>query len=487
VADTALDMTPARADQRAAAPAPSDRVPTKQKIGYGLGSVLDMWGHWLYPSLAYTVFNVYLGMAPGLISTAQMVKVLVDAVSDAVFGWISDNTRTRHGRRRPFILVGGVLAGIGLPLMFAVGRGWSDTEYFIFMLVSTIIYVPVMSCFNMPWVSLGAEMTPDYHERTSVQAVRNLIQKVPELAMFFAAQFTTLWLFHDEQGKPDILLGAQTYCAILGAIMVASAVAIFVLTRERYYETVVVGNKQERVPFRDTLGRTLRCKPFRNVLCLVLAYGIGTAMVSSLGWYNTIYYVCKGDLTLAAKWNTAMGAAGMVFGLLGIPFFTMLARRVGKRYAMATVLVLAICAFIGDWWLYNPEHPWLQLLACGFVAFTGAGFWIIYGSTIGDVVDYDELETGKRREGSFSACQSWISKVGIALGVGASGWILQFTGFDAKLEVQTPESIFMIRILLSSLPVVGLVIALIAILRFPLTEQRMHEIRTQLEARRGQV
>lgn len=486
MADTALDMTPG-ATARAPAAAPAGRVPMKQKVGYGLGSVLDMWGHWLYPSLAYTVFNVFLGVAPGLISTAQMVKVLVDAASDAIFGWISDNTRTRYGRRRPFILVGGVLAGIGLPLMFAVGRGWSDTEYFVFMLVSTIIYVPVMSCFNMPWVSLGSEMTPDYHERTSVQAVRNLIQKLPELAMFFAAQFTTLWIFHDEHGKPDILLGAQTYCAILGAIMVAAAVAIFLLTRERYYDAVVVANQQERIPFRDTLGRTLRCKPFRHVLCMVLAYGIGTAMVSSLGWYNTIYYVCKGDVALAAKWNTAMGVSGMVFGLLGIPFFTMLARRVGKRQAMATVFVLAIAAFIGDWWLYDPDHPWLQLLACGFVAFTGAGFWILYGSTIGDVVDYDELETGKRREGSFSACQSWISKVGIALGVGASGWILQFTGFDAKLDVQSPDAIFMIRILLSSLPVVGLVIALIAILRFPLTEARMHDIRTQLEARRGQV
>lgn len=488
MADTALDMPPVSPTAPpATAAAASDRVPLKQKVGYGLGSVLDMWGHWLYPSLAYTVFNVFLGVAPGLISTAQMVKVLVDAASDAVFGWLSDNTRTRFGRRRPFILVGGVLAGIGLPLMFAVGRGWSDTEYFVFMLVSTIVYVPVMSCFNMPWVSLGAEMTPDYHERTSVQAVRNLIQKLPELAMFFAAQFTTLALFHGADGKPDVLLGAQTYCVILGAIMVAAAIAIFMLTRERYYEAVVVSTQQERIPFRDTLGRTLRCKPFRHVLCMVLAYGIGTAMVSSLGWYNTIYHVCQGDLTLAAKWNTAMGVSGMVFGLAGIPFFTALARRIGKRRALATVFVLAIAAFIGDWWLYDPDHPWLQLLACGFVAFTGAGFWILYGSTIGDVVDHDELETGKRREGSFSACQSWISKVGIALGVGASGWILQFTGFDAKLAVQSPDSIFMIRILLSSLPVVGLVIALIAILRFPLTEARMAEIRSALEARRGTV
>jgi GPH family glycoside/pentoside/hexuronide:cation symporter len=465
----------------------ADRLPMRQKIGFGLGSILDMWGHWLYPSLAYQVFNMFLGVAPGLISTVQMIKIFIDAGSDAVFGWISDNTRTRYGRRRPFILVGGVLAGIGLPLMFAVGRGWTDTQYFIFMLLSMVIYVPIMSCFNMPWSSLGAEMTPDYHERTTVMAIRNAIQKGPELAMFFAAQFTTLAVFNQANGKPDILRGAQTYCAILGAIMVAVSIAIFLLVRERYYEKLVA-RTQTHIPFADTLWRTLRCKPFRHVLGMMLAYGIGTAMVGTLGYYATVYYVCHGDIVQGAKWNTAMGLSGMAFGFAGIPFFAWIARRHGKRVGLATVLSLAICAFIGDWWLYDPVRPYLQLFACGFVAFTGAGFWTLYNATLGDVVDHDELQTGQRREGSFSACQSWISKLGIALGTGASGWILQFTGFDAKLEgAQSPEVIFAIRILLSSIPVIGLVLALFSLLRFELTEARMLEIRGQLEAKRGQV
>ncbi|KQY80069.1 hypothetical protein ASD35_10065 [Pelomonas sp. Root1444] len=469
------------------APTATERLPLRQKIGFGLGSILDMWGHWLYASLAFQVFNIFLGVAPGLISTVQAIKIVIDAGSDALFGWLSDNARTKYGRRRPFILVGGVLAGVGLPLMFAVGRGWTDMQYFWFMLVSMIIYVPVMSCFNMPWVSLGAEMTPDYHERTSVMAVRNAIQKGPELAMFFAAQFTTLSWFHDANGKPDILRGAQVYTSILGAIMVAVSIAIFLLVRERYYEKLV-SRTQTHIPLADTLWRTLRCGPFRTVLTMSLAYSIGTAMVGALGYYATVYYVCKGDIVLATKWNTAMGLAGMAFGFAGIPFFTWIARRWGKRTGLAVVLSLAICAFIGDWWLYDPDMPALQLLACGFVAFTGAGFWTLYAATIGDVVDYDESQTGQRREGSFSACQSWISKVGIALGVGASGWILQFTGFDATKEgAQAPEAIFWIRILLSGIPVIGLVLALIAILRFPLTEARMLEIRNKLEATRGKV
>jgi glycoside/pentoside/hexuronide:cation symporter, GPH family len=466
---------------------PAERLPLRQKIGFGLGSILDMWGHYLYPSLAYSVFNIFLGVAPGLISTVQMVKIFIDAGSDAVFGWISDNTRTRYGRRRPFILVGGVLAGIGLPLMFAVGKGWTDMQYFAFMLVSMVIYVPVMSCFNMPWSSLGAEMTPDYHERTTVMAIRNAIQKGPELAMFFATQFTTLAVFNQANGKPDVLRGAQTYCAILGAIMVAVSIAIFLLVRERYYEKLVA-RTQTHIPFADTLWRTLRCKPFRHILGMMLAYGTGTAMVGTLGFYATVYYVCGGDLVEGAKWNTAMGLAGMGFGFAGIPFFAWLARHHGKRVGLAAVLFLAICAFIGDWWLYDPARPWLQLFACGFVAFTGAGFWTLYNATLGDVVDYDELQTGQRREGSFSACQSWISKVGIALGTGASGWILQFTGFDAKLEgAQSPDAIFMIRVLLSSIPVIGLVLALLSLLRFELTEARMAEIRNKLEAKRGLV
>ncbi|MFZ2988873.1 MFS transporter [Ideonella sp.] len=467
-------------------PAVPDRLPMSQKVGYGLGSFLDMWGHWLYQSMAFHVYNVFLGMAPGLISTALMLKIIVDAASDAVFGWISDNTRTRWGRRRPFMLVGGVLAGIGLPLMFAVGRGWTDQQYFMFMLASMLIYVPVMSCFNMPWSSLGSEMTPDYHERTSVMSIKNAIQKLPELAMFVAAQFTTLAYFNDESGKPDILLGAQVYTSILGAIMVAISLAMFFLVKERYYKTLVV-TQVYKVPFKDTLYRTLRNRPFRLLLGTMLAYGLATAMVGLLGYYTTLYYVCKGDVALGTQWNSAMGVSGMVMGLCGIPFAGWVARRWGKRNALITVLSLAICAFIGDWFFYNPAIPWLQIFASGFVAFTGAGFWTIYGSAMADVLDHDELETGQRREGSFAACGSWISKVGLALGNGASGWILQFTGFDSKLPVQSEDAIFMIRVLLSSIPVVGLVVAILIVMRLNLTEKRMHEIRDLLEARRGAI
>ena len=489
--------------------APEDKVPVAQKLGYGLGTFHDMWGHWLYPGMAYQVFNIFLGVSPALVGAALLINRLFDAMSDPLFGWLSDNTRTRFGRRRPYILVGSILAGIALPTLFFVKPGWSERAYFGFMLASSGLFIPLMSCFYMPYQSLGAELTPDYHERTNVYSFRFAIQKLPEVALFYAAQFTTLtiWvgatnanvagrvkrLFTEAAAwqpavseKPNILIGAQVYCAILGILMIVAGVALFALVRERYYGKLA--KKQERISIRDTLYRTLSNRPFRLQLLMVLAFQMGTSMVGALGYYDTVYYVCKGDVALGARWNFLMGIAGMVLGLVGIPVYGLISRVFGKTRAMICVLLTAIAVYVGTFWFYDPDFPALQLLASGFIAFINAGFNMLEGSIGADVMDYDELESGMRREGAFSACKSWIMKVGMALGAGASGGILSWTGFDAKLGAgQTVHALFMIRFLLALIPIVGLVLAAMAISRFPLTQPRMAEIRRQLEGRRGTV
>lgn len=516
----------------------NDRVPRLQKFGYGLGSIHDMWGHWLYMGLAFQVFNIHLGVSPAWISRALLCKLIFEAVWDSVFGWWSDNTRTRFGRRRPFILVGSILSGLMLPMMFMVQNDWSEIQYFWFMVGSMALLVPIMSCFYMPFQSLGYELTPSYTERTTIFAWRSAMQKVPEVAMFAAAAFTTagVWvgatwtdvperlstlagqtihwfidmaaglftfdfprvgvlvktLFGWTQGatgaKPDILLGAQVYTIILGSIMVVAGIGVFFLTRERYYDKLVVERKQGKISIKATLGQALSCRPFRVNLFMALAYGIGTSMVGALGYYATVYYVCQGDVAAGGTWNFWMGLTGMALGLAGIPVYSFIARKLGKKLGMIVVQVCAIGGFIATWWLYNPAIQWLQVVSCGLTAFTGAGFWMLYGSMTADVIDYDELESGQRREGAFAACASWTMKVGVALGSWASGEILERTGFDSTLGGnQTEHAIFMIRILLASIPVVGLVVALAFLIRFPLTQQKMAEIRQKLEARRGTV
>jgi GPH family glycoside/pentoside/hexuronide:cation symporter len=465
-----------------------DRLTKSQKIVYGMGTANDMWGNWLYPSIVWPVFNIFLHVNPALISTALMINRLVDALSDPLFGWLSDNTRTRFGRRRPYILVGSILAGLFFPVLFFVPTDWSDMSYFWFMILTSSVYITFVSCFNMPYQSLGNELTPDYNERTSVYAYRGAIQKVPEMAMFFAAAFITLSIFNDpETGEPNSLRGAQVYSTILGVCMIGIGLLIFLTLKERYY-SAIVSRKTQTVSFTETIWKALKCRPFRAQLAMALAYGIGTSMVGTLGYYTTVYYVCNGDVALGSKWNFAMGLSNLAFGLMGVPFFAYIANRFGKRRAMMWVQCSAIVVFGLTWFLYNPNHPWMQLFAAGFIAFTQAAFWMLFGSIGADVIDYDELETGKRREGAFAACGTYIMKIGLAIGAGGSGFILGMTGFLAELGPdQSERTLDLMRFYLAVIPITGLLLALFALKRFGLTRERSMEIRKALEERRGTV
>jgi len=516
--------------------APEDRVPVRQKIAYGLGTANDMWGNWLYPTMVWPVFNMFLHVSPVLVSTALMINRLLDAASDPFFGWFSDNTRTRWGRRRPFILIGSILAGIFLPILFMVSPLWSEGALFWFMLVSSGFYITIVSSFNMPYQSLGNELTPDYTERTSVFAYKGSIQKISEVAGFSFAMFatSTVWigatfssvpeklktlsglfvkwwgdaissLFTGKmtslveaaknpfywntgiEGQPNVLLGAQVFTIGIGVLMILVGVIIFLNVKERYYKKILETN-QKKISISETIYKTLKCRPFRSQLAMSLSYGLSTSMLGSLGYYMTVYYVCHGNITVGSAWNFGMGLASMLFGLIGVPTYAAIAKIIGKRQAMMAVQFSAIGVFIASWWLYNPAMPWLQILASGGIAFTQGGFWSIYGAIGADVIDYDELETGKRREGAFSATGTYIMKIGLALGIFLSGLILTWTGFDAALGAdQNPQALINIRLSFAIIPIAGLIFAFVSLLRFPLTRDRVADIRTQLEARRGTV
>jgi GPH family glycoside/pentoside/hexuronide:cation symporter len=489
--------------------AAEDRVPIVQKLGYGLGTFMDMWGHWLYPTIAFQIFGLYLHVPLWQLGVAVLLNRVFDAVSDPLFGWLSDNTRSRWGRRRPFMLVGCLFAGLGLPFLLAVSPSWSPTTCFWFMLASSAVYLPIVSCFNMPYQSLGNELTPDYHERTSVFSYKNVVQKLPELGLFYFGNFFSLVAWAGADGSnvfarikqlctttaawhtapnnaANTLIGAQVFLALCGLIMIAVGLLTTFLVRERYYDKLIA-NSQTKISIKETLWQTLQCRPFRIQLGMQLAYNIGLSMVGTLGLAVTIYYVCEGDKGVGNYWNFWMGVMGMVMGALGIPVYAFIARRLGKLSALMCVLGSAVVVFVGTWWLYTPAVIWLQVFASGSIAFIGAGFWTIMGSVGADVMDYDELEGGRRREGSFVACGSWINKMGMAVGASVSFFILQWVGCDSTIDHQNAHTIFMIRFLLAAIPIVGLVLAMIALVRFPLTQQKMHEIRVALEARRGKV
>jgi GPH family glycoside/pentoside/hexuronide:cation symporter len=470
-----------------------DRVPVLTKMAYGLGTALDMWGLWLYPGVAFAVFSIYLGASPVLVGLALTLIRFYDAFTDPFVGWISDNIRTRYGRRRPFILIAGVLCGLGLPILFLVSPSWSAKTFlglsavFWYMIVSSLIYIPIFSAFTVPFNSLANELTPDYEERTSIMTYRSAMQKVFEVANFYALRFTNLaWFVVPGSGKQNVLRGMQVYTCILGLLMAVFAVVIFLRVKERYYEKIVV-KSQEPVSLKSAFYETLTCRPFLFMLLVGASFNLGTSMLGTLGYYATVYYVCGGDTSLGNDWNFWMGLAFMFGGLIGAPILNRVAYVAGKRNALIVTAGIGILAYAGSWYLYTPRIQWLQTVASGLMGLTASGLWMLYGSICADVIDYDELHTGKRREGSFTSCGTYILKLGNSLGGFLAGAVISLVGGNAALQSGAPQTILWVRIMLAAIPLLGMALVIAFALQVPLTKKICEEIRTTLESRRGEV
>ncbi|MEY4546896.1 MAG: Glucuronide carrier protein, partial [Pseudomonadota bacterium] len=427
---------------RALATPEPDRVPVETKAAYALGGTTDIFGHWLYNTMAGPVYNVFLGLTPTQVSTGLGLSRLIDAFTDPLFGWLSDNTRSRWGRRRPYILIGSIIAGIGLPCLFMASKSWSTNQIYWFMIISACLYAPLISAYNMPYQSLGAELTPDYNERTSVLSWRAVVQKISGMGLGVALWFANRDMFKDSvTGEVNVARGAVFACSIAGALMIISGIANFLFVKERYYERA---QKQAKVSIREMLASTLTCRPYLVLLGTALVYAIPTALIGSLGFYVGTYYVFHGDMAASTANGAWAGVAYAVCGVAGVPVAAGLAKRFGKPKALTITLLIGLVAFGSSWWLYDPAHPWLTVVQNGLNGFSATGLWVVLPSMCIDVVDYDELQSQQRREGAYSSMFSWVLKFGMSASMFIVGPLLdEVSGFDAKLGGnQTPDTIF---------------------------------------------
>ncbi|HWO12480.1 MAG TPA: MFS transporter, partial [Polyangiaceae bacterium] len=468
----------------AAPPAKQERLPAATKVAYAMGGTTDIFGHWLYNGLVDPVFNVFLGVSPTRVAIVRAVMLAVDALTGPLFGWLSDNTRTRWGRRRPWILVGSIASGVALPCLFLARATWSADQIFWFMLGSAVLFSPIIAAYNTPYQSLGAELTPDYNERTTVMAYRGFTQKAAGAALQFGVWFATRPMWNDPiTGKPDIARGAMWWAAIAGVWMAVSGIANVLFVKERYYEKVQNQGKAGPGMFLDAV----RCKPFLVLLGTALVYAIPTGLVGTLGFYALTYHVFGGDLAAASPTHAANGVAYMVGGFVGIIAAKRLAAAIGKQRTLFVTLVTGLVAFVSAWWCYTPAVPWLSNVATALNGLSATGLWVVLPSMQADVIDYDELQSGKRREGAYAATFSLFMKFGMVLSMVIGGPLLEMTGFDAKLPTQSADAILGIRGLFVGIPTISLLIALVLIRLYPLGTERMAQIRRDLEARRGTV
>ncbi len=472
--------------------APEDRISFPRKLAYGMGALVN---NLLAAAIGgmVIVLNLGLGMNPALVGLLGALPRITDALTDPLMGYISDNTESRWGRRRPYIFAGAIASGVIFALLWQLPAGRSEAFYFWFFLVGSIIFYLAYTVFATPWVALGYELTPDYHERTRLMGVQNFIG---QLAYLVSPWF--LWIMTHKPWFEDMVTGAAGLSLWIGAVVILLGILPAIFLRERFRDIALAEHaaatiesrasalRRNMVEFGKGFATTLRSKPFLKLCAATFLVFNGFIMISSFQFYVIIYYVFSGDQEAGARYAGYAGTLGAASTFLVIFLVTWLGTRIGKRRAFYASTGLSMVGYALKWFCYSPAHPLMILLPAPLMAFGLGGLFTLMGSMVADVVDVDELETHQRREGMFGSIFWWVVKLGMAAALAAGGFLLNATGFDVALGgSQTGQTIILMRLFDILIPLVASGVAIWAIAAYPITEERAREVRRELERRRG--
>lgn len=429
--------------------------------------------------LAQPIFNIMLGVNPALIGTILMCARIWDAFTDPWMGLISDNTRTRWGRRRPYILLGAVLSAIIFPLIWFVPRGSSPHFAATYFGVMAFLFYTAFTIYCVPYVTLALEMTPNYAERTRILAIRTFFSSLSGLTLAWAFSIA-YW-----EGFGDPVTGIRVVGICIGVLFLLAGSAPALFVRERYMK---LAQNQKKLSFKVSLKTTLQNRQFLVLIGLTLSIIFGAMTFGSLGIYVNTYYVFGGDIAKGATMEGLSGTAGLLANWAYLPVITIMARKFGKTRALAFCLICGLVGSVCKWFLIRPEWPYAQLLLPFILSPAHSAFWLLVNSMKADVCDYDELQSGVRREGAYAAVSSWAQKFAAAMTFSASGIVLVAIGFDQSLGgAQSPHTLTLLRVSYVIMPLLSYGVALLLLRLYRLGPQRMTDIRQQLEARRSTV
>lgn len=487
-----------------------DKLPIGQKCLYGVGAFANNLIGTATQGLMIAL-NLGLGMDPAKIGLLGALPRVTDALTDPLMGYISDHTRSRWGRRRPYIFLGSIFCGLMFTLLWALPTqedqhflmfdisAWSssarETLIFWYFLLASIVFYAAYTMWVTPWVALGYELTPDYHERTRIMGWTNFIGQT---AYIFAPWF--LWFMQREQFG-DIMRGATVLALLISLVVVACGTLCACFLKERYYDGLLkrdaikleqralrgeapslVGSMKD---FFHGFWTAIKFRPFLK-LCLTAFLSFnGFMLVSSFTIYVMIYHVCGGDKDFAGELSGQGGTITAISAFLIVIVVTKLGTALGKKRAFYITTSISVVGYLSKWWLLDPAHPYLSLLPGPLIAFGFGGLFPLIGAMIADVCDLDELESSERREGMYGSIFWWVIKVGMAAALAAGGYMLNWTGFDVVLEVQSEDTLYWLRVLDVLVPAGTSLLAIFVLSRFELDEEKAHEVRLKLEARKN--
>jgi len=461
----------------------SEKVPFGQKVAFGIG----MFANQMFPAIL-GIFMVVLvedlkftGLMWGMI---YLFPRLFDAITDPLMGFISDNTKSKWGRRRQYVLIGGIIMGVSYVFMWQLFKENTVQYNFWYFFFWSVIFYLGLTFFSVPYVAMGYEMSDDFHERTNIMATA---QWIGQWAWVIAPIF---WIImYDPEWFPSADVAARelaiwvaipcALCAIVPALFIKSE-----STLDNDYEPLsfsTIGESLKKILI--SAKEAFKIKEFRQ-LCGATFFIYNAFMaVSSLTFFVIVYKLFNGDAGASGIWVSlfgALGALGTTF--IVIPIVTRLSKKFGKKKAFMICQSISIFGYIMLYFLFIPGKPWMYIFALPFFSFGIGSLFTVMMSMTADVIDVDELNSGKRREGIFGAIYWWMVKVGYAIAGALSGLIIWLVGFNSDLSTLDQQgAVDGLHTFFCFFPTLGTFAAMYIMRDYNIDEDRANEIRAELE------
>ncbi|MEM9001195.1 MAG: MFS transporter [Bacteroidota bacterium] len=462
-----------------------NKVPFGSKIAFGIGMLANQ----MFPA-ALGIFMVVLvqdlGFPGWMWGVLFFLPRVFDSITDPIMGFISDNTKSRWGRRRHYVFLGAVIMGISFVVMWQLYReNGVDYNFTYFLLWSFVFYLG-LTIFSVPYVAMGYEMSNDFHERTDIMAIA---QWIGQWAWVIAPWF---WVFMYDQGWFETAEVATRELAIwvgITCMIFAMVPAIFIKsesTKDADYAPLnlkTIGGSLKKI--LDGFKEAFKSRPFRQ-LCVATFFIYNTFYtIASFSFFIVVYYLFGGDAGAAGIWPTLFGSIGaLATTFIVIPIIAKMSKKMGKKKAFIISQAISILGYIMLWFLFIPGKPYMFIIALPFFSFGIGSLFTLMMSMTADVIDLDELNTGERREGVFGAIYWWMVKFGFAIAGLLTGTIMTLVGFNPDAATQPEGAITGLRIFYSGFPVLGTLIAIYVMRNYDITETRANEIQAELERRK---